>query len=64
MFNVLGLQAPPDEDLFFVHVMDKIAEMEGKKAIEQNQALKESGTLVIPEGLNQKCMDLINRMLK
>ena len=37
------------EDALFALIMDEVAEVEGQKAIEENQRLKESGELVIPK---------------
>ena len=42
------------EDALFALIMDKVAEVEGQKAIEENQRLKESGEVVIPEELNRR----------
>lgn len=64
MFDVLGTPIQSDEDLLFSRIMDKIAEVEGEKAIERNRMLKESGDLVLPEDLNRKCMELIDRLVK
>lgn len=64
MFGISGSSTQPDEDLVFSRIMDMIAEVEGKKAIERNRMLKESGDLVLPEDLNRKCMELIDRLVK
>ena len=47
------------EDALFALIMDKVAEVEGQKAIEENQRLKESGEVVIPEELNRRCKQTI-----
>ena len=47
------------EDALFALVMDKVAEVEGQKAIEENQRLKASGEVVIPEELNRRCKQTI-----
>ena len=43
------------EDALFALIMDEVAEVEGQKAIEENQRLKESGELVIPKEVSQRC---------
>ena len=47
------------EDALFALIMDKVAEVEGQKAIEENQRLKASGEVVIPEELNRRCKQTI-----
>lgn len=47
------------EDALFALIMDKVAEVEGQKAIEENQRFKESGEVVIPEELNRRCKQTI-----
>lgn len=64
MFGASGTPIQSDEDLVFSRIMDKIAEVEGKKAIERNRMLKESGDLILPEDLNRKCMEIIDRLVK
>lgn len=49
------------EDALFSLIMDEVAEAEGRKAIEENQRLKESGEVVIPEELNRRCKQTILR---
>ena len=49
------------EDALFALIMDKVAEVEGQKAIEENQRLKASGEVVIPEELNRRCKQTIRR---
>jgi len=49
------------EDALFALIMDKVAEVEGQKAIEENQRLKASGEVVIPEELNRRCKQTIWR---
>lgn len=49
------------EDALFSLIMDEVAETEGRKAIEENQRLKESGEVVIPEELNRLCKQTIRR---
>ena len=47
------------EDALFALIMDKVAEVEGQKAIEENQRLKASGEVAIPEELNRRCKQTI-----
>lgn len=47
------------EDALFALIMDKVAEVEGQKAIEENRRLKASGKVVIPEELNRRCKQTI-----
>lgn len=47
------------EDALFALIMDKVAEVEGQKAIEENQRLKAGGEVVIPEELNRRCKQTI-----
>lgn len=49
------------EDALFALIMDEVAEVEGQKAIEENQRLKESGELVIPKEVSQRCQRVIAR---
>lgn len=49
------------EDALFSLIMDEVAEAEGRKAIEENQRLKESDEVVIPEELNRRCKQTILR---
>lgn len=49
------------EDALFALLMDEVAEAEGQKALEENQRLKESGELVIPEEVSQRCQRVIAR---
>lgn len=49
------------EDALFALIMDEVAEVEGQKALEENQRLKESGELVIPEEVSQRCQRVIAR---
>ena len=49
------------EDALFALLMDEVAEVEGQKALEENQRLKESGELVIPEEVSQRCQRVIAR---
>ena len=49
------------EDALFSLIVDEVAEAEGRKAIEENQRLKESGEVVIPEELNRRCKQTILR---
>ena len=49
------------EDALFALIMDEVAEVEGQKALEENQRLKESGELVIPEDVSQRCQRVIAR---
>ena len=47
------------EDALFALLMDEVAEAEGQKALEENQRLRESGELVIPDNLRQRCHSAI-----
>lgn len=49
------------EDALFALLMDEVAEAEGQKALEENQRLRESGELVIPDNLRQRCHSAIAR---
>lgn len=49
------------EDALFALIMDEVAEVEGQKTLEENQRLKESGELVIPEEVSQRCQRVIAR---
>ena len=47
------------EDALFSLLMDEVAEAEGQKALEENQRLRESGELVVPDGVRQRCQKVI-----
>lgn len=47
------------EDALFALLMDEVAEAEGQKALEENQRLRESGELVVPDGVRQRCQKVI-----
>lgn len=49
------------EDALFALIMDEVAEVEGQKALEENRRLKDSGELVIPEEVSQRCQRIITR---
>ena len=49
------------EDALFALLMDEVAEAEGQKALEENQRLRESGEMVIPDNLRQRCHSAIAR---
>lgn len=49
------------ENALFALLMDEVAESEGRKAIEENERLKERGEPVISETSRQRCMKTIAR---
>lgn len=49
------------EDALFALLMDEVAEAEGKKALEENQRLRDSGEVVIPEATHRRCLRTIAR---
>lgn len=49
------------ENALFALLMDEVAESEGRKAIEENERLKEQGEPVISETSRQRCMKTIAR---
>lgn len=49
------------EDALFALLMDEIATKEGKKAIEENERLKNDPSAAIPEDVDQRCLQTIRR---
>lgn len=49
------------ENALFALLMDEVAESEGRKAIEENERLKERGEPVISDTARQRCMKTIAR---
>lgn len=49
------------EDALFALLMDEIATMEGKKAVEENERLKNSPSAAIPEDVDRRCLQTIRR---
>lgn len=49
------------EDALFALLMNEVAEAEGKKALEENQRLRDSGEVVIPEATHRRCLRTIAR---
>lgn len=49
------------EDALFALLMDEIATKEGKKAIEENERLKNDPSAVIPEDVDRRCLQTIRR---
>ena len=49
------------EDALFALLMNEVAEAEGRKALEENQRLCDSGEMVIPEQPRRMCGDLAVR---
>lgn len=49
------------EDALFALLMDEVAEVEGKKVLEENRRLRDSGEVVIPEETHRRCLRTIAR---
>ena len=49
------------EDEYFKIMIHEMIEEEGEQLLEENQRLKDDGSLVIPDTLRQKCLSEINR---
>lgn len=49
------------EDALFALLMNEVAEAEGRKALEENQRLCDSGEMVIPEAVHRRCLRTIAR---
>lgn len=49
------------EDALFALLMNEVAEAEGQKALEENQRLRDSGEVVIPEATHRRCLRTIAR---
>lgn len=49
------------EDALFALLMNEVAEAEGRKALEENQRLCDSGEMVIPEEVHRRCLRTIAR---
>lgn len=49
------------EDALFALLMDEVVEAEGQKALEENQRLRDSGEVVIPEATHLRCLRTIAR---
>lgn len=49
------------EDALFALLMEKIAEEEGKKYLEESERLNQDPNAEIPESLDRKCRNIINR---
>ena len=49
------------EDALFALLMNEVAEAEGRKALEENQRLCDSGEMVIPEAVHRQCLRTIAR---
>lgn len=49
------------EDALFALLMDEIATKEGKKAIEENERLKNDPSAAVPEDVDKRCLQTIRR---
>lgn len=49
------------EDALFALMMDYVAEVEGKRLLAENEALKNNPAVQIPESLDQRCLQTIQR---
>lgn len=52
------------EDAMFALLMDYVAESEGKKAIEENEALRQDPDAAVPEEVRKACMKEIGRSFR
>lgn len=49
------------EDALFALLMYDVAELEGRRAEEENERLRNDPNARVPEDLDRKCLQLINR---
>lgn len=49
------------EDALFALLMDDLAEVEGERLLELNEALKDDPDAAVPIDVQQRCIDIINR---
>lgn len=50
------------EDALFALLMYDVAKLEGQRAIEENKRLQNDPNAAVPDSVNQKCLQLINRI--
>ncbi len=50
-----------DEEMTFALLMNTVAELEGKRLLQENERLKSDPAAAVPPEIDQKCMETIKK---